>query len=132
MAPSRVLSGTAKLGLCTMGVAAALAAATGTSFAQSGAKAAAPAAPVVAADPAVLQKGRQIFTDYGCASCHALADAGADGHVGPGLDNNSSLSVDFVTNRVTNGQGLMPSFSGQLNADEIAAVAAYVVSASAK
>jgi cytochrome c oxidase subunit 2 len=30
--------------------------------------------------------GRQVFTGAGCGSCHALADAGASGGIGPDLD----------------------------------------------
>jgi mono/diheme cytochrome c family protein len=98
---------------------------SGVSLAQpSGAPAAKPPA---AGDAAALDKGRDIFTNYGCASCHSLGDAGATGHVGPALDGNTNLTQDFIVNRVTNGQGMMPSFSGQLSADEINTLAAYIL-----
>lgn len=48
----------------------------------SGAKARPPAAQ--AADP--LAFGRQLFNQYACNTCHALADAGAAGQIGPKLD----------------------------------------------
>jgi mono/diheme cytochrome c family protein len=95
------------------------------------APATAPAAPVAApvAAPAAgsIDKGRDIFANYGCGTCHTLNDAGATGHVGPAFDGNSNLSQDFIVDRVTNGQGMMPSFAGQLSADEINSVAAYIM-----
>lgn len=121
---SRAFVQAARLGLAGAGVAAGLAVLGGVSFAQD--------APKPAADSAALDKGRQIFTDYGCAQCHSLADAGATGHVGPSLDGNPSVTLDFVKDRVTNGQGMMPSFSSQLSPDEINAVAAYVAKVATK
>ena len=114
MVLSSALAGVSRCVLGAVGVAVVLAAVSGPSVAQVDPQAAA----------AKLDKGRQLFTDMGCASCHSLADAGATGHVGPSLDGNSNLSEDFVVNRVANGQGMMPSFSGQLSADEISAIAA--------
>jgi mono/diheme cytochrome c family protein len=113
-----------KFGFGVLGAAIVLAAISGPSVAQ--------APPAAAADAAKLDKGRGLFSDYGCANCHSLADAGATGHVGPALDGNANLSQEFVVDRVTNGQGMMPSFGGQLSADEIATVAAYVVKVAAK
>ena len=105
---------------------------SGPSAAQVGAKPAAAAPPAAAGDAAKLDKGRGIFSDYGCANCHSLADAGATGHVGPALDGNANLSQEFIVDRVTNGQGMMPSFGGQLSADEINTVAAYILKVAAK
>ncbi len=79
----------------------------------------------VKGDPAA---GKQVFATAGCASCHTLKDAGAKGTVGPNLDQ-AKPPVDLVIDRVTNGKGVMPSFSGQLSAKQIADVAAYVVQA---
>jgi mono/diheme cytochrome c family protein len=118
----------------------------GASFAQDAAKAAADKAaaakaaaalPVTGAptanDPAaVADKGRQLFTDYGCGSCHTLGDAGATGHVGPALDGNPNVTADFVADRVTNGQGMMPSFASQLTPDEIKTLATYVAQVATK
>lgn len=72
--------------------------------------------------------GAAVFEDASCGSCHTLGDAGADGKAGPNLD---AVKPDeaLVIERVTNGQGGMPSFSNQLDDDEIAAVAAYVAGA---
>jgi sulfite dehydrogenase len=52
-------------------------------------------------------------------------DAGSTGTIGPNLDD-AKPSFDLVTERVTNGKGVMPSFKGQLSDQKIADVAAYV------
>jgi len=140
----------ARFGLAAVGVVVGLAATGGVSLAQdsaaqsASAKAAAAKAaaalPVTGApaanDPAAASagddKGRQIFTDYGCASCHTLGDAGATGHVGPALDGNANITVEFVTDRVTNGQGMMPSFASQLTPDEIKTLATYIAKVAQK
>lgn len=72
--------------------------------------------------------GKEVFASAGCGSCHTLADAGASGSVGPNLDS-AKPSYDLVVDRVTNGQGAMPSFKGQLDEQQIKDVAAYVSSA---
>jgi mono/diheme cytochrome c family protein len=71
-------------------------------------------------------QGKQIFTTN-CAGCHTLADAKAGGRVGPNLDD---LKPDEqrVKRKVEAGGGGMPSFRGQLQDDEISAVAKYVSS----
>ena len=69
--------------------------------------------------------GAEIFTDAGCGSCHTLAAAGTTGTIGPNLDD-SQPDQALVVERVTNGQGAMPSFSDQLNQEQIDAVATYV------
>jgi mono/diheme cytochrome c family protein len=71
--------------------------------------------------------GKDVFESAGCATCHTLADAGASGTVGPDLDE-SQPDEALVVDRVTNGQGAMPSFQDQLSEEQIAAVAAYVSS----
>jgi mono/diheme cytochrome c family protein len=88
----------------------------------------------VAAPPVVkgdATAGKQIFETAGCKSCHTLKDAGATGTVGPNLDD-VKPPVSLVTDRVTNGKGVMPSFSGQLTPKQIADVAAYVSSVAGK
>jgi cytochrome c553 len=70
--------------------------------------------------------GKEIFVGVGgCGSCHTLADAGTSGSIGPNLDD-AAPSFELAVDRVTNGQGAMPSFSGQLTEQQIADVAAYV------
>jgi cytochrome c6 len=74
--------------------------------------------------------GKQVFLgSSACGTCHTLADAGTTGTIGPNLDD-SQPSVELAVDRVTNGQGGMPSFSGQLSEQEIADVSAYVAQAS--
>jgi mono/diheme cytochrome c family protein len=73
----------------------------------------------------LVAQGKQVFATAGCTSCHTLKDAGATGLVGPNLDQ-AKPPQSLVVERVTNGKGAMPSFKGQLSAQEIAAVAAYV------
>jgi cytochrome c6 len=75
-------------------------------------------------DPAA---GKEIFV-ANCATCHTLADAGTSGTVGPNLDE-SQPPPELVVDRVTNGQGAMPSFEGTLSEQQIQDVAAYVSSA---
>jgi len=80
-------------------------------------------APAGGGDPAA---GKEVFLGVGgCGSCHTLADAGTSGSIGPNLDD-ASPSLDLALDRITNGQGAMPSFSGQLTEQQIADVAAYV------
>ena len=98
---------------------------------------AAPAAkqvPVVADAAAAdkVKKGRDLFANWSCNNCHSLADAGATGHVGPSLDSNPNLTEAFVVNRVTNGQGAMPAFGGQMSDEEIATIAFYITHVTAK
>jgi sulfite dehydrogenase len=81
--------------------------------------------PAVEGDPAA---GKAIFLGApACGGCHTLADAGTSGNVGPNLDD-AMPSEELVTDRVTNGQGGMPSFKGTLTEQQIADVAAYVSS----
>jgi cytochrome c6 len=74
--------------------------------------------------------GKSIFT-ANCGSCHTLADAGTSGAVGPNLDE-SMPSAELAVDRVTNGQGAMPSFKDSLDADQINAVADYVAGAAGR
>ena len=128
---ARVVASVSRLGLAALGAAIAFAAMNGSSAAQD-APPATTAAAVASVDAAKMAKGKDVFANYGCDSCHALADAGANGHVGPAFDGDTNLSEGFVTDRVTNGQGPMPAFGGQMQPDEIAAIAYYVTHAAAK
>ena len=91
----------------------------------------APTAAVDPATPAFALKGdpaagKAIFASAGCTGCHTLKAAGATGTVGPNLD---QVQPDYrrATARVTLGKNAMPSFKGQLSTQQIANVAAYVV-----
>jgi cytochrome c553 len=82
--------------------------------------------PAIEGDPAA---GKEIFLgSSACGGCHTLADAGTTGAVGPNLDE-SQPDFELALDRVTNGQGGMPSFSGSLSEQQLADVAAYVSSA---
>jgi mono/diheme cytochrome c family protein len=74
-------------------------------------------------DPAA---GKGIFGKSGCGSCHTLAAAHSTGTVGPNLDQ-AKPDYRLATARVTLGKSPMPSFKGQLSDQQIADVAAYVV-----
>jgi uncharacterized membrane protein len=75
--------------------------------------------------------GSEVFGSAGCAACHTLADARATGQVGPNLDS-AKPSAELVKERVTIGQGVMPSFRDKLTETQIADVAAYVSSVAGK
>jgi mono/diheme cytochrome c family protein len=71
--------------------------------------------------------GKQVFASAGCAACHTLAAANSNGTVGPNLDD-AKPSYELVVQRVTLGQGGMPSFKDQLKPQQIADVAQFVSS----
>jgi mono/diheme cytochrome c family protein len=69
--------------------------------------------------------GKQVFESAGCTACHTLSAAGSTGNVGPNLDQ-AKPSFELVVQRVTLGQGGMPSFKDQLTPQQIADVAQFV------
>jgi len=71
--------------------------------------------------------GKAVFESAGCTACHTLSAAGSTGTVGPNLDE-AQPSFDLVVQRVTLGQGGMPSFQDQLQPQQIADVAEFVSS----
>ncbi len=73
-------------------------------------------------DPAA---GAVVWEEAGCGGCHTLAAAGSAGTIGPNLDE-SMPSFELAVDRVTNGQGQMPAFAGQLTDQQINDVAAFV------
>jgi cbb3-type cytochrome c oxidase subunit III len=85
---------------------------------------------VAAAGPAVSAAvGASIFT-FKCARCHQ--SNGEGGRNIPALAGNKNvLAADpnYIIKTVENGRNLMPSWSGQLTSDDIAAVLTYVRSA---
>ena len=70
--------------------------------------------------------GKALFSAQGCGSCHTLAAAHSKGVIGPNLD---TLKADYhdTTAQVTNGGAPMPAYKGTLSDQQIADVAAYVV-----
>ena len=89
-------------------------------------------APVQAADDAAqLALGKKLFVETAtppCALCHTLKDAGAQGAVGPVLD---ELQPDAgrVAMALKNGIGAMPSYRATLQDAQIEALARYVAKA---
>jgi cytochrome c6 len=79
--------------------------------------------PTAEGDPVA---GKDVFLgSSACGTCHTLEDAGSSGTIGPNLDE-STPSYELAVDRVTNGAGAMPSFSGSLSEQQIADVSAYV------
>lgn len=81
----------------------------------------------------LLEQGKALFTTKAvpaCAICHALADAGATGTIGPDLD---ELKPDEarIKKALHEGIGVMPSFATTMTEDEMNAVASYVIHATA-
>jgi mono/diheme cytochrome c family protein len=67
-----------------------------------------------------------VFAEAGCGSCHVFAPAGSSGQIGPSLDG-TALTYDQILDTVTNGAtGGMPSFSSQLDEQQLRDVAAFV------
>ncbi len=92
-----------------------------------------PAGIALAQDPAQVDQGRRLFTQAApaCAVCHTLKDAGAEGAIGPSLD---ELRPDAqrVMTAMRNGIGQMPSYRTLLTDAQIQAVAAYVAQAAGR
>ena len=79
---------------------------------------AAPASPAPEPTPADLTRAL-------CGQCHTLAAAGISGTIGPNLDA-VAPSAPEVRAVMRTGDGVMPSFTGSLTADQIAAIADFV------
>ena len=75
-----------------------------------------------------VTKARELFNANSCNSCHALADAGASGSIGPSFDGDAALDKAYAVNIITNGQGAMPNF-GWLGEEDIDLIASYIVQA---
>ena len=75
--------------------------------------------------------GEAIFAEAGCGGCHTLEAAGTSGNVGPNLDD-TKPAKELVIDRVTNGMGAMPAFKDSYSAEQIAAVADFVVASTGK
>jgi mono/diheme cytochrome c family protein len=86
--------------------------------------------------------GEQIFTAAGCAGCHKLTKAGANGTIGPSLDDLASSGdikgnpQDYVKQSIVDPNavvvkgfqpGVMPSFKGKLTDKQIQALVQYLL-----
>ncbi|HEY1125120.1 MAG TPA: cytochrome c [Sphingobium sp.] len=114
---AKQMTGMARLGLAAVVFAAACVPAAGLMAQAPGAD--------EKVDAARIAKGRELFTNWGCTGCHALVDADSHGDVGPHLDG-GNRTEEFIVSRVTNGQGAMPAFGGQLTDKEIADLGYYI------
>ncbi len=86
------------------------------------------------ADDAKMKKGLEIFNETaGCAGCHILNAAGAEGNVGPNLDT-VDLTVESVVEMVTYGLGVMPAYGEEeiLTKEEIETVSYFVATSAGK
>ena len=86
------------------------------------------------ADDAKMKKGLEIFNESaGCAGCHALKAAGAEGNVGPNLDT-VDLTIESVVEMVTYGLGVMPAYGEEeiLTKEEIEIVSYFVANSAGK
>jgi mono/diheme cytochrome c family protein len=73
--------------------------------------------------------GERVFKTASCTACHTLRAAGSTGTMGPNLDRLKPTAAQ-VAAQVRTGGGRMPPFRGQLSAQQISDVAAYVSTAS--
>ncbi len=69
--------------------------------------------------------GAAAFAQGACSTCHALADAGTAGNVGPNLTQ-GAVDYDTALGLIINGQGGMPAFKGTYTEAEIQCLAGYV------
>jgi mono/diheme cytochrome c family protein len=97
-----------------------------------------PSAP--AGDPAA---GKAIFASAGCGTCHTLQDAGANGTVGPNLDDVlKGKDPDFIRESIVDpnaeiadgfAPGVMPqTFGDQLDYKQLSDLVAYLADATAR
>ncbi len=79
-------------------------------------------------DAAQRALGKQLFMSGAvpaCAVCHTLADAGAEGAIGPVLDDLKPDAARVAT-ALRSGLGAMPSYADSLTPEQIEAIARYV------
>ena len=89
---------------------------------------------VAFSDEEKMKKGLEIFNEKaGCAGCHILKAAGAEGNIGPNLDT-VNVTKEYVIEMVTWGLGVMPAYGeeGILTKEEIDIVSFYVANSAGK
>ena len=87
--------------------------------------------PAVGYAQATAGRGKELFIKGAtppCSICHALADAGAVGAIGPSLDE-LKPDAERVAKAVKSGIGQMPAFS-TLSEQDVQAISQYVAKAS--
>ena len=77
-----------------------------------------------------IARGKLLFTTLqpACALCHTLQAAGAEGHVGPVLDE-LRPDADRVLRVLRNGLGVMPSYAEKLSPQDMQSLARFVAHA---
>lgn len=84
-----------------------------------------------ASGPAADSAEGKVFTEN-CGSCHTLAATGSTGTAGPSLDEPLKLDEAGIATQISKGKGAMPGFEGQLEPEQITALAKFVVEQSGK
>lgn len=75
-----------------------------------------------------MARGKALFATaqpMACALCHTMKDAGAEGAIGPVLDE-LKPNASRVERALKDGIGAMPSFKANLSEADIAALSLYV------
>ena len=86
------------------------------------------------APAAQAEDGRAVFTELAqpsCTICHTLKAAGAEGTVGPSLDE-LKPDKERAAKAILNGVGAMPPYRDKLSPAQIEAVADFVARAAGK
>jgi mono/diheme cytochrome c family protein len=86
------------------------------------------------ADETKMTKGLEIFNEIaGCAGCHVLKAAGAEGNVGPSLDSLKPTEAE-VQDMVFYGLGVMPAYGEDemLTKEQVDIVSYYVANSAGK
>ena len=86
------------------------------------------------ADEAKMIQGLEIFNEIaGCAGCHVLKAAGAEGNVGPSLDSLKPTEAE-VQDMVFYGLGVMPAYGEDemLTKEQVDIVSFYVANSAGK
>jgi cytochrome c oxidase subunit II len=83
--------------------------------------------------------GEAVFNENGCGSCHTLSEAGANGTVGPNLDNISQANRAYIEESIVDPnadvvqgfpRGVMPgNFREQLSPEQLDALVEYLLEA---
>jgi mono/diheme cytochrome c family protein len=91
------------------------------------------------------ETGDQIFTAAGCASCHTFSEAGSNATIGPNLDELAQVAgerqpgtapEDYVQTSLLDPDdftvsgfqaGVMPSYEGRLNEEQVQALVDYLL-----
>lgn len=84
-----------------------------------------------AADAGELARGKELFSKVqpACAVCHTLQAAGAEGQIGPALDE-LKPNAERVLRALKAGIGIMPSYADKLSDKDMRALASFVAQAS--